>query len=71
MDLVGKKEKSSRMGVLGIMNNKEKFNKYRQGILDLFNFDINNFEQSISGGLADNKQITDYLFSQLIAGIRV
>jgi hypothetical protein len=49
----------------------ENFARYYNNIHAIFLVDINNFKDSIPGGLADGKPVTKYNLNQLLMGMRV
>jgi hypothetical protein len=48
-----------------------KFLQYQKDILAKYAIDINNFKDSIKGGIADGKPVTKYDLGQLMTGIKV
>ena len=48
-----------------------KFEYYRKAIKDTFQIDIKNFKDSLKGGLADGRAITNYDLKQLLTGIKI
>jgi hypothetical protein len=49
---------------------QEKFEHYRQAIKEAFQVDIKDFKDSLKGGLADGKSVTEYDLEQLLMGIK-
>ena len=47
-----------------------KFELYRQAIKDAFRIDIQDFKDSLRGGMADGKAITAYDLEELLTGIK-
>ena len=50
---------------------KVKFEHYRNAIRDAFQIDIKGFKDTLRGGMADGKPITNYDLEQLLTGIKV
>jgi hypothetical protein len=46
------------------------FERYRQTIREEFGIDIKNFKDSLTGGVADGKPITQYSLEELLTGIK-
>lgn len=49
---------------------EEKYELYRRAIKDAFSIDIKDFRDSLKGGVADGKPVTQYDLKELLTGIK-
>jgi len=54
-----------------LQGDKVKFINYQKAIYQEYDIDLNQFEQQLRGGFADNQPITKYRLDQLLKGIEI